>query len=84
MECPAVINKNGVTGIELGEYPKGLAALLRTQYSVQDLVVEAALHNSKDLVLQALLADPVVENYWQAENILERMLKVQEDYISLE
>jgi len=84
VECPAIINKNGVNGIKLGEYPKGLAALLRTQYSVQDLVVEAALNKSKDLALQALLADPVVENYWQAKRILEQMLKVQADYIKLE
>ena len=84
VECPAIINKDGVNGITLGEYPKGLAALLRTQYSVQDLVVEAALHKSKDLALQALLADPVVETHWQAKNILNQMLKVQADYINLE
>ncbi|MFX1340759.1 MAG: hypothetical protein ACFFDK_19270 [Promethearchaeota archaeon] len=84
VECPAIINKNGIKGIKLGEYPKGLAALLRTQCSVQDLVVEAALNKSKDLALQALLADPVVENYWQAKKILEHMLQVQSDYIKLE
>ena len=84
VECPAIINKNGVNGIKFGEYPKGLAALLRTQYSVQDLVVEAAITGSKDLALQALLADPVVENYWQAKSILDQMLQVQADYIKLE
>lgn len=84
VECPAIVNKNGVNGFKLGEYPKGLAAFLRTQYSIQDLVVEAALSKSKDLALQALLADPVVENYWQAKNILERMLQEQADYIKLE
>ncbi len=84
VECPAIINKNGVNGIKFGDYPKGLAALLGTQYLVQDLVVEAALHKSKELVLQALLADPVIENYWQAKSILNQMLKVQADYINLE
>lgn len=84
VECPAIVNKNGVNGFKLGEYPKGLAAFLRTQYSIQDLVVETALRKSKDLALQALLADPVVESYWQAKNILERMLQIQADYIKLE
>ena len=84
VECPAIINKNGVNGISLGEYPKGLAALLRTQYSVQDIAVEAAITKSKDLALQALLADPVIESYWQAKNILDRMLELQADYIKLE
>jgi alpha-galactosidase len=84
VECPAIVNKNGVNGIKLGEYPKSLAALLRTQYSVQDLVVEAAITQSKEIALQALLADPVVETYWQAKNILNQILKVQADYIQLE
>ncbi len=83
VECPATVNKDGLKGIELGEYPKGLAALLRNQYSVQDLVVEAAIQKSKDLALQALLADPVVNDYWQAERVLERMLEAEADYIQL-
>ncbi|TFG28207.1 MAG: alpha-glucosidase [Promethearchaeota archaeon] len=83
VECPAIVNKKGVNGLKLGEYPKSLAALLRIQYSVQDLVVEAAINKSRDLALQALLADPVVETYWQAKNILDEILKVQADYIQL-
>ena len=70
VECPARVTKEGVKGIKLGEFPKGLASLLRNQYSVQDLVVEAVLRQSKELALQALLVDPVVETYWQAKNIL--------------
>ena len=84
VECPAIINKSGIHGMKLGEYPKGLAALLRTQASVQDLVVEAILTKSKDIALQALLADPVVETYWQAKKILEEMLKIQEKYLQIE
>jgi len=83
VECPAVINRSGIQGIKLGEYPKGLAALLRTQASVQDLVVEAILTKSKDIALQALLADPVIETYWQAKKILEEMLKLQKNYLQI-
>ena len=84
VECPAVINKDGITGIKLGEYPKGIAALLMTQASVQDLVVEAIFKRSKKLALQALLADPVVETYWQANKILNELLKLEKDYIQIE
>jgi len=83
IECPVIINKDGVHGIKLGEFPHGLAAFLRTQYSIQDLVVEAILQKSKDLALQALLADPVVETIWQAKKILEEMLNLQQDYIQI-
>ncbi len=83
VECPAVVNKNGLTGVPLGEYPKGLAALLRVQASVQDLVVEAVLTQSKEITIQALLADPTVDSPTQAKTILEEMSKVQKDYLNL-
>jgi len=84
VECPAVVNKDGIRGISLGEYPKGLAALLRTQASVQDLVVEAILTKSKKVALQALLADPVINSTSQAKKILESMLKLQKKYLQIE
>jgi alpha-galactosidase len=84
IECPVVINKDGVQGIKLGDFPYGLAAFLRTQYSIQDLVVEAILQKSKDVALQALLADPVIESTWQAKKILDEMLNLQKDYIQIE
>jgi alpha-galactosidase len=84
VECPAIVNKNGINGIELGEYPKGLAALIRTQAAIQDLVVEAILKKSKDLALQALLADPVVETYWQAKNIFKELMNQEQDYIQIQ
>ncbi|MFW9952018.1 MAG: hypothetical protein ACFFKA_18010, partial [Candidatus Thorarchaeota archaeon] len=84
IECPAIVNKNGLQAIKLGDYPKGLAALLQTQASVQDLVVEAILKRSKKLALQALLADPVINSASQAKNILESMLQLQKKFIQIE
>jgi alpha-galactosidase len=83
IECPAIVNMDGLHPIKLGEFPKGIAALLRTQASVQDLVVESVLQLSKELALQALLADPVVDSYTQARNILEEGLRLQKKYLKL-
>ncbi len=69
---------------KLGQYPKGLAALLNTQAVVQDLVVEAILTKSKKVALQALFADPVINSTTQAERILESMLKLQKDILQIE
>ena len=67
VECPAIVNKDGLHPVKLGEYPKGLAGLLRNQATVQDLVVEAVLSKSKEKTLQALLADlPDVGAYRRA------------------
>jgi alpha-galactosidase len=84
VECPAIVNKDGIHSVILGEYPKGLAALLRTQASVQDLVVESILTKSKEIALQALLVDPIVDSQNQAEKILDEFLLLQSDYIQLE
>lgn len=84
VECPAIVTKNGLKAIKLGDYPKGLAALLRNQASVQDLVVEAILKKSKEIAFQALLLDPTIENASKAEEIFEEMLKVNQDYIDLQ
>jgi alpha-galactosidase len=84
VECPALINKEGLTGLKLGEYPIAIATLLKEQIAVQDLVLEAIFRKSKDLAFQALLADPVVDDYWQARNILDRLLELEQDYIQIE
>ena len=84
VECPAIVNNKGLQSVKLGEYPKGLAALLNIQAAVQDLVVESILTRSKKVALQALLADPVVNSTSQAERILESMLDLQKNKIQIE
>ncbi len=83
IECPATVDKSGCHGVKLKNAPKGIVGLWRNQASVQDLVVEAALTHSKEMTLQALLVDPVVDSATSAEQMLEEILKVQSDYIHL-
>ena len=63
VEVPATVDKDGVHGIPLGELPRGFAGLLMNQVAVHDLTAEAVIHKSKALALQALLVDPVVNQY---------------------
>jgi alpha-galactosidase/6-phospho-beta-glucosidase family protein len=46
-------------------------------------VVEAALIHSKELALQALLVDPVVDSATSAEQMLEEILGLQNECIHL-
>ncbi|MHA1191731.1 MAG: family 4 glycosyl hydrolase [Promethearchaeota archaeon] len=84
IEVPAIVNKQGLQAVNIGEYPKGLAALLRNQASVQDLVVEAIIKKSKEIAFQALLLDSTIESASKAEEMFEEMLKLNKDYIFLE
>lgn len=83
VECPATVDRNGVHGVRLGEMPSGLAALMRTQATVQDLTVEAALAGSKQKALEALLADPTVDSLSSAERMLDEILQLQGEYLKL-
>jgi alpha-galactosidase len=81
VEAPAVATPTGLRGVHMGELPAGIAALCNTQVGVQNLVVEAAVHGSRQLALQALLADPCVDNFSAAEKLLDEMLAIHAPYL---
>ena len=81
VEVPAVVNKDGVHPEKVGALPEGLAAFCRTQISIQLLLIEAYRQQSKNLLLQALLLDPVVDSLKRAEEMLDYMLELQKDYL---
>jgi alpha-galactosidase/6-phospho-beta-glucosidase family protein len=51
------------------------------QVSVQQLAVEAAVHASKEIALQALLIDPVVNSAAAAAKVLDELWEVNRPYI---
>jgi alpha-galactosidase len=81
VECPVTVDRNGVHGVKLGKLPKGIAAMMNAQASVQDLCVDAALTGSKEIALQALLADPVVNSLSSAEKMLNEILEIQRAFL---
>jgi alpha-galactosidase len=81
VEVPGYADKLGVHGIALGKLPRGFGGLLLNQYAVHDLTADAIIHKSKEAALQALLVDPVVNNYHAAEQTLETMLAIQKKYL---
>ncbi|MBD3254204.1 MAG: alpha-glucosidase [Candidatus Lokiarchaeota archaeon] len=84
IECPAIVSKEGVRGIKMGDYPLELVGYLKTQASVIDLVLEAIFQKSKDWALKAILADPLISTYGQAEKIFNDLYTMEKDYIPLE
>jgi alpha-galactosidase len=81
VEVPAVVDKNGLHGISLGELPHGFAGLLFNQVAVHDLTAEAILQKSKALALQALLVDPIVDIYQGLEEMLDTMIDYQDKWL---
>jgi alpha-galactosidase len=82
VEVPGFVDKNGIHGVSLPDYPKSIAGLLQNQVAVHSLTAEAVISRSRDAALQALLVDPVVDGVKKAEELLETMIKVQNRYLS--
>ncbi len=81
VEVPGILNKSGVKGMKLENYPKNFGSLLNNQVSTIQLTTDAVINKSKDIAYQALLADPVVDNVKSAKKLLDTMLDFQKDHL---
>ncbi len=81
VEVPAVVDKDGLHGVPLGKLPRGFTGLLLNQAAVHDLTAEAVLNKSKSAALQALLVDPIVNQYDGLEEMLDTMIAYQEKWL---
>ena len=81
VEVPAHINKNGVEGIALPSLDPAYAGLLRNQVAIHDMNAHAVLNKSKQVVIQALLVDPIVEVAKNISEYVDLMLETQKEYL---
>jgi alpha-galactosidase len=81
IECSAIINQDGIHGVKLGDIPKSVAALLRIEASIQDVVVEAILKESKELAIVSLAMDVNCGSFEIAEAIFNKMEETQRAYL---
>jgi alpha-galactosidase len=81
VEVPVMADAAGIHPISLGPLPDAIAKLLHTQVSIQQLAVQAAVHASKEIALQALLIDPVVNSASAAVKLLDELWEVNRPYI---
>ena len=76
------VNKDGVKGIRLENYPSSFGSLLNNQASTIQLTTDAIINKSKHSVYLALLADPIVDNPKSAEKLIETMINFQKEHLS--
>ncbi len=81
VEIPAMVNKQGIHGDMVGELPEGLRGLMLTQVALNNLTARAVTEQSKELAMQALLVDPVVNDAPAAEKAFETILELQHEYL---
>jgi len=81
VEVPARVHRKGIEGVAFPDYPRAFAALLRNYTGVYDLTAEAILQKSKDLVIQALLVNPVVPICEQVPELVDVMISRQAQWL---
>ena len=81
VEVPATANGSGLHPFTMDPLPEAVLALLRTQTSINHLVVDAFRDGSRHTLLQALLLDPTTESYRQAVNLINEMFRLQGDVL---
>jgi alpha-galactosidase len=81
VEVPVTVDAAGVHPVSLGPLSDPIAKLMSMAANVQQLAVEAAMHASKELALQALLIDPVVNSASAAVQLLDELWEINRPYI---
>ncbi|CCE07244.1 putative Alpha-galactosidase (Melibiase) [Bradyrhizobium sp. STM 3843] len=81
VEVPVVADRAGIHPVSLGPLPEPIAKLMTIQVQVQQLAVQAAMQASKEIALQALLIDPVVNSATSARQLLDELWEINRPYI---
>lgn len=81
VEVPILVNGKGIFPVAIPPLPEGVAAMCRTQMSIQKLTVLAYKERSKNLLLQTLLLEPTVDDIPKAEALINDMLELQKAYL---
>jgi alpha-galactosidase len=81
VEVPAVVGPFGIRPAQIGALPDSIAELCRREAGLVELVVDAAVSGDRQLALQALLLDPMINDIGRARAILDDYLETFHDYL---
>lgn len=84
VEVACLVDRNGVQPTRVGKLPVQLAALMRTNVNVQELVVEALATENKEHVYHAAMLDPhtsAVLDLQQIRAMVDELLAAHSEYL---
>ena len=81
VELPAIVKGSGIHGLHLGDIPHPIATLLRREADLVEMVVETAVTGDRNVALQTLLLDPMINDINRARAILDDYLREFADYL---
>ncbi len=81
VEVPGIISGLGMRGLNMAPLPEPIAELCRRELAYSSLVVDACYHGDKDMALQALLLDPMINDVERARAILDNFMVEFDEYL---
>jgi len=81
VELPALVSGEGVQGIMLPPLPEPMGELCRREAALVEMVVDTAVTGDRQLALQTLLMDPMINDIERAKAILDDYLISFADYL---
>jgi len=81
VEVPVTVDRDGIHRRQMEPLPEAILALLRTQVTINQLLVEAYVEESRTKLLQAILIDPTAPSYRGAVNTVNQLCDLQEDIL---
>ena len=81
VEGPAVADGGGLHALPVGPLPSGIAATLVSRLAVVETIVDAALAGSRDLFVQALVAEGSCPSLAVAERLGDDLLAAHMDHL---
>jgi alpha-galactosidase len=84
VEVPGYVDRNGIGIPQVGDLPLGCAAVCSASITVQRLAVEAAVHGDVQLLVQAMMMDPLVGavcNPPEISQLVDEMLTAQAKWL---
>ena len=81
LELRCDVDINGPRPQSLGPMPRGLLGLQQQVLDTHELTAEAAVACDRDILLRAMLTDPIINNCGDAEDIVDELLAQQRDIL---
>ena len=84
VEVPGFFDEGRMRGVHVGSLPNGIADIVRVHAQNQRLIVDAALKGDRDILLKALLNDPMcsfIEDPDAVEDMMDLMLYYQRRWL---
>ena len=81
VEVPATVENGEIVPLRMDPFPEAILSMLQRQGSIQKLLVEAYVEQSRNTLLQTILLDPIVDSHDRAVAMLDEFLVRQRDIL---